>query len=80
MNEWMNEWMNEYGIWTDSDSWKPKYSVRNLPGATLSTKNPIWTGPGLHIESSLGLSWPTGMCLAFHIASALCVKDLDWEH
>jgi len=20
------------------------------------------------------------MCLAFHIASALCVKDLDWEH
>jgi hypothetical protein len=27
--------------------WKPKYSEKTCPSATLSTTNPTWPGPGL---------------------------------
>jgi hypothetical protein len=36
-------------LWNDADKWTPKWTRRKLcPRATLSTINPIRTGPGLN--------------------------------
>jgi hypothetical protein len=79
----MNEWVwSISGLTLTGENWSAWCEICHI--ATLSSTNPIWTGLGLNLglhvdrRTTWGVSWPAGMYLAFHIASALYFTDLDW--